>query len=1205
MMKARPFDMLEPLTPGRRLIESSAGTGKTYTIASLYVRLLLEKGLQAGQILVVTFTRPATEELKGRIRQKIRDTLAALDGEPSEDEFIQRYVPTIPDPEQARSALSNALRMFDEAAIFTIHGFCGRMLQENAFESASLFDTELVTDESDLRREIADDFYRLRVHGVFSPLFLSYAIEHGFTPDALAAFIRGNVARPFFRIIPDASEIAGKGAPSAELETAFFAARETAIAAWESGRDAVASGMASWDGLNRNRYRTASVAAMIAAMDRYADSPPTSSRFHNYSKFRQSEIVAATKARCEPLRHPFFEAFERLDEAVSALLDGFEQDMIATWLALAGYARDEMAERKCRRNVRSYDDLLRDMFDALKGQGGATMAATVRERFQAALIDEFQDTDPLQYEIFGTIFPERSYLFLIGDPKQAIYGFRGADIFAYLKAAGEVRARFTLDRNFRSVPGLVNAVNTLFGRRPGAFVFPEIEYPRVEAASEGGTRGFALEGTPDLMPFKIRMIARPDPASSVPIPKTEANRLLPESTATEIVALLSRGQRKEATIGGEPVTPRDVAVLVRTNGQARAVHAALRRRGVPAVIYSSESVFASEEAVALERVLLAVADPGHDGKVRAALATPLFQVDGNTLARLQEEPSEWDERVRQFSGWRDLWANDGFITMVRSMTSSAGLRSRLLALPDGDRRLTNLLHLFELLHEASHSRRLGIEGLLKWLPDRMADTGGTPAEEHQLRLETDEAAVKVVTVHKCKGLEYPVVFCPYAWDVFTGEGDGVTFHDPDDKTTLVRDIGSARLDENRRIAERESLAENARLLYVALTRAKHLCVVGWGAIHDAGRSALAMLLHSASNASEPGLADRFSKMTDDDIRADLERLPGLEISLMQPSTDARYISEHPEAGRLACREIGRAIARDWGSASFTSLVSGARSDSEWPDRDLLPPSEIDRVPASARVARKEGATPFDFPKGAKSGLFFHGLMEKLDFAATDIEIENAVKAHLEADGFDPEWTPVVSRMVRNVLDTPLDADVPGFRLSGIASADRRHEVEFGLPLALLTPGSLRRAFSEPGDDPGAPGAASLLDRLAFLPIRGMMKGYIDLVFSRGGRYFLLDWKTNHLGDRIDDYSQPAMREAMDDSFYFLQYHLYAVALHRYLRLRLGVSYDYDRHFGGVYYLFVRGIDPAFGPRFGVCFDRPDVRRVEALGRLFSGERANG
>ena len=578
----------------------------------------------------------------------------------------------------------------------------------------------------------------------------------------------------------------------------------------------------------------------------------------------------------------------------------------------------------------------------LAGPGRDVLARALRQRYVAALIDEFQDTDPLQYGIFQRLFSAEPLLvaptaveqtgagetaiFLIGDPKQAIYSFRGADVFAYMQAAREVEERFTLDKNWRSTARLVEAINRLFQNSPDPFVFPEIEFHAVQAGrSDAGE--FAWDGEASSAPLKLWVMRRTEPDK--PINKSRATEELPVAVASEVVRWLQAGATGKAKVEGTPLAPHHIAVLVRTNEEARQMQAALQSTGVPSVIHSDESVFQSHESLELQRVLAGVAEPGNEGKVRAALATELLGVTGVELARLAQDETGWDGWLETFALYRGLWLDEGFMTMIAALITRQQVRSRLLASTGGERRLTNVLHCCELLHQAALEGGLGVEELLKWLTEARQQTGTAKLEENQIRLETDEQAVRIVTVHKSKGLQYPVVFCPFGWNTGAGSTE-VIFHDTNEAGKLVMDIGSTDREAHKRIAEREALAENARLLYVALTRAEYRCVAVWGAFRDAGESALAYLLHPARWKCDSSIEDvnkKFSALSDEIIWSDLDRLAlggrtGIALSEVPSSSPEIHMPPARLPITLACRTLKREIPKGWGIASFSSLIAG-------------------------------------------------------------------------------------------------------------------------------------------------------------------------------------------------------------------------------------------------------------------------------------------
>ncbi|WP_224984390.1 exodeoxyribonuclease V subunit beta [Geomonas agri] len=1080
------FDLLHTPLGGRNLIEASAGTGKTFTIAGVYLRLVLEEELDVSRILVVTFTEAATKELKERIRQKLKDAETAFEVGKSDDFLVAGLLERSTDRDKARRLLANAVRSFDEAAIFTIHGFCQRMLQDNPFESGSLCDTELLTDQEKILKEIAQDYWRINCYG--EPVERIAAADHAkITPDSLLKLAKRVCSDPYAAVIPDA--------PVATDDEA------------------------DW---------------LLALKRNYFD-----------------------------------------------------------------YLRSELPKRKRLKNVRCFDDLLGDLHAALT-RGGSPLPRLIRERFQAALIDEFQDTDPVQFAIFDAVFPvgHEAPFFLIGDPKQAIYSFRGADIYAYLGAADATKQRHTLLQNFRSEPGLIQAVNKLFTSRELPFLHEKIGFNEVEAAPK--ERSILTEQGERKAPLKFWFAPRKE--AGKPINKGEAWDVLPETVASEVARILRDGAAGKLTIeelrlDGEderwvprPVRPRDVAVLVRANRQARLMQQALSRRGIPSVLCSAGNLFETDEAAELLRLLSAVAQPGHEALLRGALATDLVGVTGSELAQLVHDEDKWEEILEEFRGYHDTWNNASCVAMALQFLERRKVRQRLLAGPMGERRLTNVLHAIEVIHQAQVKERLGMEGVVTWLSCRITEE--PKKEEYEVRLETDEAAVQLVTIHKSKGLEYPIVFLPFCWAEVGGKDEGALFHDETGKVVL--DIGSEEMEQSKAKAAREALAESLRLLYVALTRGKHRTYVVWGAFKDAADSSLHYLLHPDQDEVTGQV-----KLSDEKIKERLAELSAASAGSIEdidmPAADLLgFRASTEDVPALAPLHFTGTITRDWRVASFTSLSSRQHHTAELPDRDEVTPAE------ESPVREVEPTGIFAFPKGAKAGIFLHKIFEDLDFTQAEHQLAPLVQDQLDKHGFAAEWSRAVRDMVQNVLRAPLGEQ--GIPLAHVALEQRLTELEFFFPLAQVTSERLKEAVTRFMNKDGAAAwfpvdMAELFSRLSFSPVRGMLLGFIDLVFELNGRYYIVDWKSNHLGNSPGDYGQAALKREMEASFYPLQYLLYTVALDNYLRLRIE-DYDYDRHFGGIFYLFLRGID---GTGNGVFADRPPKEFIAELAAVLLPE----
>jgi exodeoxyribonuclease V beta subunit len=1196
---------------GMNLIEASAGTGKTYAIASLYLRLLIEKELQPEEILVVTYTEAATQELRARIRRRIREALDALkapNGTDTEDLFLQDLVGRIEadgDELRASRLLEGALAAFDTASIFTIHGFCLRALQENAFESGSLYDTELMADQTGLMQQVVDDFWRQHFFSAESPL-LGYALDRGCSPTVFMKLLRNLHITAGSDVVPVYTAL--------EIERIDAACRTLfaeIVRIWSREKELITSLLMTDKGLSRSEsaYRSDRLEPLFPLMEAFTGGGNPYDLFRGFEKFTVSGIKKGLKPKGAPPEHELFEACERLQGLVDDRLLVLKAELIT-------FYRQSLPDRKRESNVRFFDDLLDDIYQALTaGPGSVALAEALRKRYKAALIDEFQDTDPVQYEIFRTIYKgSDAPLFVIGDPKQAIYSFRGADIFAYLRAssdAGEAR-RFTLTSNWRSDPALLRAYNILFDQSGTPFVVDGIEYHPLNSGREDAAEanGDSAEAG---APFQICFMD-PDNADGT-MNGGDAEQFAAEACASEISRLLLEGEAGETMVDGRPLQAGDIAVIVRTHRQAGAVYRSLRARSITAVMRSDESVFASREAEDVRILLMALADPGREMFVRAALVTDLFGMTGSDIARLNDDEEAWVERLQQFREYHRIWLERGVMVMSRELMSRESVREHLLAFPDysGERRLTNVLHCFELLHREAHDRSLGIEGLVSWFSERVGSK--ETKEEYQIRIESDEPAVRIVTVHVSKGLEYPVVFCPFLFGGISTIGDVVMFHDESGR--LVRDFGSREIRAHRAIAERETLAENLRLLYVALTRAKHRCVFFTGRVIDGRRrndppllSPAAWLFHTSDEAKRSDhmieAARRELGVTSaSDMTGALEQLAATSegaISFRRFTPDDCLIADvdvspteaasKREETRFTLRTFGKVLQNDWRVASFTSFSRHQITPSELPDRDE---PEASATPA---ITLPEGdRTIFSFPRGARAGILMHAIFETLDFAApTDAAIGELADKALDRYGFDRDWQPCLVGMVQQVLTVPIPSPGGSFKLGGLKPSGWLTELEFFFPLKRVSSPELGEVLARYGVLPWGGDLAALAASLDFRQVRGMLMGFMDMVFEADGRYWLLDWKSNHLGNSVENYRSPTLRAAMEEHLYPLQYLLYTVALDRYLSLRVP-GYRYDTHFGGVLYVFLRGVSAEMGDETGFVRDLPPEALIRELSEI--------
>ncbi|HGX3121825.1 TPA: exodeoxyribonuclease V subunit beta [Klebsiella pneumoniae] len=1168
---AESLDPLRLPLIGERLIEASAGTGKTFTIAALYLRLLLGLGGEAAypraisveELLVVTFTEAATEELRGRIRSNIHELrIACLRGE-SDNPLYSALLAEIADKDDAAKTLLLAERQMDEAAVFTIHGFCQRMLSLNAFESGMLFEQQLIEDESRLRYQACADFWRRHCYPLTRDIA---AVIHDVWKgprDLLKSLDRW--------LQGEAPQLKSPPAPNetlAERHQQIIARIDSLKQQWREQVGEI-EGVLENSGLDRRKFNRGNQGKWMQKVNAWAQEETLSYQLPDaLEKFAQSFLLERTKAGGEPPVHPLFSAVESLLASSLTLTD----------LVLARAMveiRDAVAREKRRRGELGFDDMLSRLDEALRGDSGETLASAIRQRFPVAMIDEFQDTDPQQYRIFRRIWrrqPETALL-LIGDPKQAIYAFRGADIFTYMKARGDVAAHYTLDTNWRSSPGMVGSVNRLFSLSDNPFMFHEIPFLPVKAAAKNKGLRFTVDAA-DVPAMNVWLMPGDTVGSG------DYQTFMAQLCATQIRDWLSAGQRGRALLWrGEtsrPVQASDITVLVRNRLEAAQVREALQTLGIPSVYLSNrDSVFETLEAQELLWLLQAVLAPERENTLRSALATSMFGLTALDIENLNQDEQAWDALVEEFSEYRQIWRQRGVMPMLRALMTARHIAENLLATRGGERRLTDILHISELLQEAA-SQLESEHALVRWLAQHIAEPDSNAASQ-QMRLESDKHLVQIVTIHKSKGLEYPLVWLPFI--ARFRKQDQAFYHDRE-TFAAVLDLGQD--EASLELAEAERLAEDLRLLYVALTRAVWHCSLGVAPLSsrksgnsDFHLSALGRLLQAGEAMDAAGLAARLADFCHGDIA--LQR-PG-ELDLTPWQAPAATIP------RLSARELQRRIADDWRVTSYSGLQQHGFSGGQ----DLLPRLDVDAA-GVGEVVEEPQLTPHQFPRGAAPGTFLHSLFEELDF--TQPVPEGWMAEKLQLSGFDAQWAPVLTDWLGGVLKTRLPG--PDIALNQLASRDKQVEMAFYLPIAQLLTAERLDALIRQYDPLSAD-----TPPLDFRQVRGMLKGFIDLVFRHEGRYYLLDYKSNWLGEDREAYTRPAMEQAMRAHRYDLQYQLYSLALHRYLRHRLA-DYDYDRHFGGVIYLFLRGMDGQEGGQ-GIFTTRPVRPLIDGLDQLFAGE----
>jgi exodeoxyribonuclease V beta subunit len=1210
---------------GINLIEASAGTGKTRAITDLYERLVLERECGVSDILVVTYTKAATAELRERIRARLGHTARALrqgdyDG-PASTFLTNEGIPF----EAAARRIESAMQGFDQAAIYTIHGYCQRALSDTAFEGAQPFSSELVVDDGVVVDTIVRDYWRSLTRSL-SPLELNAQLAHGMAPEELLAWVRRYVSRSHLQV-----RVPAAGRAIAELVQVYENNFDTARTMWASHREQVGVLLHDAENLNQRTYSPKAVDATLDALgfyfrDEAGPAPATDGVLKSLRYVCTQALANGTKKGKSTPQHGFFDVAQALRDAALAVLDGHLQMRAQIRADLLEFVRSELLKRGRETRTRTFDELLLGLDRALSGEGGAVLAKTLRQRYPYALVDEFQDTDPVQLAILRAIYVGHEStasvtggaLFLVGDPKQAIYGFRGADVFAYLEGRADADSHFTLGVNYRSSPALVEAVNALFSRMPQPFALSGIDFAPVGAGRDKAAPALTIAGQSPA-PFQWWTLGEDERGKVWAKPR--ARERVAQASAQAITALLGAAARGDAHIGEAPLAGGDIAVVVRTNAQGELIQRALSNVGVRSVHTGQSNVYASDEARYIAWLLDAVCNPRREPRIRGVLLSPLFGHSANDLVAWADDGAQWDEIIGRFHHWHQLWHEHGFNVMFRRVLEDSAVATRLLSQPFGERQLTNVLHVGELLQGAELDLHAAPDELLRWFRERR-DSSNTRDEATEQRLESDEDLVRIVTVHKSKGLQYPVVFCPFAWDEGTGGGkkDGLEFHDPDEGGAAVLDLAHER-DPRAISAERsESLSEAARLVYVALTRAEHRCYVVWGHLSGAPGSALGWLLRTQADATPKNFQEKqwanYEAVLRELASAHPDAFDIVELPLAQHSGVAQAGEPAPE---LNARSFRASVAVRWKISSFTSLTAGLSADlpdhdhvhdelspdvfpDAFPDASPQAPTAVsgamlressseafldatEYVVRGSASSRSDADSASTLPRGARAGACIHAVFERLDFERLACEQSEVVSEALREYGFADDAVGEVTALVERVRTCRL---LPSgdLRLSSISPNASVKELEFHFPVGAV---SLDRVLSvaQRHGYLGALGHSRDGQSLA-----GYLKGYVDLIFEAQGQYYVVDYKSHWLGPAGSDYHQAAVQDVVQRDGYELQYLLYTVALHRYLTYRLA-GYDYDTHVGGVLYLFIRGMG-LVAPGNGVFFDRPSKAAIDAL-----------
>lgn len=1150
-----------PLT-GTHLIEASAGTGKTYTIAALYVRLILghhvKNEFTPQNILVVTFTDAATEELRDRIRIRLSETAQYFREQISTtDAFLIELRESYTKNEWLFCAkrLEIAANFMDESAVFTIHSWSNRMLQQHAFDSANPFKQNVDTNDSELLNTVIQDYWRVHFYDL-DKIQCEFILNHlAKSPNEFAEKIKDLLKET------EALKI------DVEIEFSDIFKKTEIKNAWKQKQTEINVLLETainekWISAAQDKFPKQDALNWLQKINDWVDDKD-SCDVNALEKFTFSRLTENLLKKYQHKTDDFskFSVFSSIENQNSVKQIKFHA---VKWIR-ARYAQEKQALSRV-----TFDDMLNNLDVALQGQNASRLAQVIRMQYPVALIDEFQDTDPVQYRIFSNIYGNADNVgfFMIGDPKQAIYAFRGADIFTYLKAHKTTQNHHTLDTNFRSTKSLVNAINLLFEQadkqEKGAFYFKKNEQnplPFLKVNAKGRADNWIIQN--QIAPALTIWNWQSDDLINL----DDYRNTMAKVTASEIVRLLSeKNTGFQSKTDFKPLQLNDIAILVRTGYEAKLIRRELNKRNLKSVFLSEkESIYDSDEARDVLFWLEAIANPRDEQKVKTALSTATFGFSTKQLHALTLNELAWETHLERFVIYHQRWQKNGILPALRLLIHDYGLHLNLNNHHENERQLTNILHLAELLQQSSMKIE-GEEALIRHFADLIYNNNRAE-NENVIRLESDANLIKIITIHKSKGLEYPLVFLPFMSDCkkIDKKQNYYKFHDNNGDVCIDLD----KSEENKKRNDVERLQEDLRILYVALTRAQYGCWLSFANTKRLADSAI-------------GYALNLEKITNNANFISIENLPEI--------TEFKFVNSQQTHSIGSVRHSVVSIPENWWVASYSLLkienkkldllqqeIETAQDDAQREDE------EIETLP----VELSNNIDIYALPKGAKSGVLIHALLEKCGEFGFKNAFENVewrqknINAIFSDNAWDDEKRTVINNALAQWLTMPFFENL---RLLDLQKTDYKNEVEFLIGADFVDVTTLDNLITQ------ATLQNQMRPTLANNKINGFLKGFIDLLFCYENQFFIVDYKFNYLGNSQQHYEKNEMIKTMLKNRYDVQYTLYLLALHRLLKVRLGENYDYEKHVGGAIYLFLRGNQ--------FIFDKPSKMLIEQLDTLF-------
>ncbi|MGM0608160.1 MAG: exodeoxyribonuclease V subunit beta [Candidatus Muiribacteriota bacterium] len=1157
------FDLIKTKLGKVNLIEASAGTGKTYNIAGIYLRLIVEQFYKPSEILVVTFTDAATGELKDRIMKKLKKALGlfnkilqnnnSVETDDSENEQLLKIYEKLQNKKKSIKYLNLAVLSFDEAAIFTIHGFCKKILNENAFESKTMFNFKVKKDVSDILYDLVLDYFRKNFMTESLEFIQFLQNSDLFKQDSIMQLTSQVINNPKSIVVPDYDDISWnyveKGSTQIasefkSLKNLYFKNKEDIIK------------ILNFDGLSKSKIKSKKITEYIDGFDELIKNCDIFNALEvsKYKYFSLSYLRGALKKNFkeEQIYHKFFEVFEDFLQKVSEFKELIQKFFILQKKRIIDFVRQKIDIERKKISFFTFSDLLKDTWKAVNSDD-RRLINVVRKKFKAALIDEFQDTDTVQYEIFKKLFFENKdkISFMIGDPKQSIYRFRGADIYSYLKAKKLADNKFTLNCNYRSCSKLLTAFNTLFSHKDNLFKNTNINYEKVSSGCDNyeyNRRGKPLE----IVHVKTQQ-KKPN--------KEDFLKIIFNHVSYSILNILNNS---------EIIKPDNITVLVKTNQECERVKNSLAELGIPSVVSSTSDIFRTEEAKELFYLLKVILEPSNISYLGLALSTCYLNKTPAQIKHILDDDNEniISDFQQKFKEINDNFFKKGFASAVELMNNKFEIYSNLLQFEDSERKITNYRHLIELIQEGTLSNNNSLESIIKWIHEQIFDDiKKSDSSQKELRLESDEKAVKILTLHKSKGLQFDVVFCPsFIARTKKNSPDFSRYHDSNIDDEIVINISGDEFDKQQKEEEEEEM----RLFYVGLTRAVKKCVLYLPDYKISDKSPMGYILGDSKN-----ILNELKKIAEKS-----ENTIGITSIDETFSIDGQKKYEKKYNFKLNMPQIDSyKINNLFKIHSYSSLT---KSSSENILFDFYGEDEVNRE-SFIEFDSVINQDVFNIPKGANTGNFFHQILEEIPFNIEDNVLKEEVSEKSFEYQIDSKWHNPSIDVIKNVLNTNLFSDNSSFKLKNIPLKDRLSEPQFYMACDKLNSDILikkiKNIFSR-----------NLLKdvNLNFKEFEGFLTGFADLIFRYKDKYYIVDWKSNYLGNSVKFYSPQRLKEDIIKNKYFVQIYIYSQALHYYLEKKLP-NYNYNSNFGGVFYIYLRGVTNNPDDIYGKYFKKIDKK----------------